>query len=566
MKGKDPNPAKELYKQLRQLTCEQLWTEAVPQFNQSTGQERIETVGVIRAVGVVFSESGNKAQKEQARKWLQSLLQDPIEKVRRYAMVALPKIGAGQNEEVELIGLLKKSTSDREKKFLSQTLEKIGGEATLGIQAASAPVEFQQTVQRVRARQARELTPSTVRYDKVLADITGLRIHLRCRAGLELLVQDEIEAMNKKSRPLFHIVRNGNGMIVLAPLVPFKLGDIFTLRCFGTASIQLGTVKVTDTADAAIGPLADIIGGPAALRIFETLTEGPTRYRLDFAGKGHQRSFIKNLAQSVYNRSPALLNDSREAPWTITIFQGAKEYSVELSPRMSPDPRFNYRVGYVPAASHPPLAACMVRMAGKFLDEVVWDPFCGSGLELIECAMQGSIQFLQGTDRSADAIRVAQENFTSAIKKPVKFAFTSGDFRDFAKAEVLPPGTVSLIITNPPMGRRVPIGNLTQLIEDLFKVAGKSLRPGGRLIIANPLRVEPADPSLKLQYRQIVDMGGFKASLEKYVKAGSALKVEGRAPKAEGRRQQAESSKPKAEGRAPIPRTPSIKSIRSIRS
>jgi hypothetical protein len=44
------------------------------------------------------------------------------------------------------------------------------------------------------------------------------------------------------------------------------------------------------------------------------------------------------------------------------------------------------------------------------------------------------------------------------------------------------------------------------------------LRPGGRLVFANPVRVEPADPRLKLRSRRAVDMGGFDCSLEVYAK------------------------------------------------
>jgi len=32
------------------------------------------------------------------------------------------------------------------------------------------------------------------------------------------------------------------------------------------------------------------------------------------------------------------------------------------------------------------------------------------------------------------------------------------------------------------------------------------------------LRIEPEDPSLKLNYRKVVDLGGFNCRLERYVK------------------------------------------------
>ena len=88
-------------------------------------------VAVIRAVGVVFAESGPVEEKEKVREWLLALLQDSSEKVRRYAAAAIPKIGAGAKEEGRLLSALRTATGEREKKFLARTLGKIGGPAAL---------------------------------------------------------------------------------------------------------------------------------------------------------------------------------------------------------------------------------------------------------------------------------------------------------------------------------------------------------------------------------------------------------------------------------------------------
>jgi hypothetical protein len=56
------------------------------------------------------------------------------------------------------------------------------------------------------------------------------------------------------------------------------------------------------------------------------------------------------------------------------------------------------------------------------------------------------------------------------------------------------------------------------LFGDLFAVAAGVLKPGGRLVFANPLHIEPLAPSLKLQYRQVIDLGGFDCRLEMYLK------------------------------------------------
>ena len=56
-------PGKELYRQLRALSCAELWNTEVPRFNAASPRERIERVSVIRADSVVFSETGTPAQR-----------------------------------------------------------------------------------------------------------------------------------------------------------------------------------------------------------------------------------------------------------------------------------------------------------------------------------------------------------------------------------------------------------------------------------------------------------------------------------------------------------------------
>ncbi len=506
---KSGNPSKELYRQLRALPWHRLWAEEVARFDQAAARERFERVSVIRAVGVVFSESGPVAQKAEVQQWLRRLLQDPQEKVRRYAMAALPKIGAGASEEAELLALLRTTTNAREEKFLGQTLGKIGGLATCATMAVSGKFSAQ-TVQRVKASVARSQSASAVRLDRVLPDFDRLRIHLRGRRGLEGIVRQEVEAQGK-----FRVVEVDRGLVAITAQAPFTLGDIFALRCFGTVGIVLGLVKAASGVGAT-DALAAAITSPLAQRLFETLTEGPFRYRLAFIAPGLQRSDVRAVADRAFVLCPRILNDAREAPWAIDIHTTARGDSVELRPRLSPDPRHAYRLDDVPAASHPPLAACMARLAGRVEDEIVWDPFCGSGLELVERSLLGGVRHVYGTDRSAEAIGIAERNFAAAQLPSVEARFIGCDFREFATIEGLAPQSLTLIITNPPLGRRVPIANLRGLFDDLFAVAAQLLRPGGRLVFTNPFHMESPLPSLRLQSRQVVDLGGFDCRLEVY--------------------------------------------------
>jgi hypothetical protein len=68
------------------------------------------------------------------------------------------------------------------------------------------------------------------------------------------------------------------------------------------------------------------------------------------------------------------------------------------------------------------------------------------------------------------------------------------------------------------MGKRVPIPNLRGLIRDLVEAAATVLRPGGRLVFANPFLREIRHHSLKLDFWQLVDFGGFDCRIELYRK------------------------------------------------
>jgi predicted RNA methylase len=510
MKIEERESAKKLYKQLRGLSWQALWGGEVPRFNAASPEERKKRVAVIRAVGVVFAESGLPEEKTRVQEWLRALLQDPCEKVRRYAMAAMPKIGAGAKEERNLLSALQTTTEEREKKFLVRTLGRIGGPAALE-QGLPGDAE-----QKVKAGIARRESPSAVRMRGVPADFPELRIHLRGRAGLERIVSDEVEQFQGNHGKL-RVTEVHSGSVTIVPVAPFSLGEIYAMRCFGTVGFILGDAQGGNPTES-IEALATVITSPLSRRLLRTFTEGSIRYRLNFVSRGHQRAAVARLASRVYALCPEILNDARNVTWTIDMYPNGRGHQVELRPNLTPDPRFSYRRKDVPAASHPPLAACLARLAGRIGNEVIWDPFCGSGLELIESAMLGGVRSVYGTDRSAEAVGIAQDNFAAAKVESVPAKFICGDFRDIASGRDLAAGTVTLIITNPPMGMRVPVADLRQLIKDLFSVAVTVLKPGGRLVFVNPLSMESPHPSLKLQFRQKVDLGGFEGRMEKYLK------------------------------------------------
>jgi SAM-dependent methyltransferase len=504
----------DLYKRLRDLPKEQLWQTEVSRFNAASPRERMEGVAVIRAVGMIFSRFGTVEEKATVRDWLTQLLSDPQEKIRRYAMAALPKVGAGEGTEEQMLALLKQTGEERERRHLGRALEKVGGSATLAV-VRDGTMLPSLTEQKVKAALIRRENPGSVRMEALLpAD--EQEIHLRCRRGLEGFVRDEAE--EKLSQDIFKIGAVRPGCVTVTAQKPFSLAMLYQIRSFATIGFSLGLIRNGDKGSEWIGDLAHCISSRHARALLTAATEGVVRYRLDFPARGHQRGAIRQVVERAYARAPEILNDSRQALWSVDVIPLGvlgKEASVELRPRLYPDPRLAYRQDDIAAASHPPLAACMVRLAGKFAEpEVIWDPFCGSGLELIERAMQGGVAVAYGTDLDVKALEVAQANFEAANLHGTRLELAECDFRDAG----LDPGSVTLVISNPPLGRRVRVKNIRGLFADFYAAASRVLKPGGRLIFANPLRTGPNDPSLKLEFSKTVDLGGFNCQLEMYRK------------------------------------------------
>ena len=542
----------DLYKQLRDLPKEQLWTQEVARFDAASPRERMEGVALIRAVGMIFTRFGTDDEKEAVRAWLITLLKDPQEKIRRYALAALPKIGAGEEGEMEMLSLLKEGAQEREKKHLGRALEKVGGVATLAVIEESGGALPGITELKVKAAVSRRENPGAVKMQALLPLDDGMRIFLRCRKGLEGFVREEAE--ETLSSDVFAIERMEPGCVTLLPKGPFSLAMLYKLRCFSTVGFSLGTVDAGPSAQSDIQKsrwvesLARCIGSTCARSIMLAGTEGAARYRLEFAGLGHQRGMVRQVIDRAYELSPEILNDSRQSLWSVDVLpmgggesggcsgkasgRGSASHkksmaSVELRPRLYPDPRLGYRQDDIAAASHPPLAACMVRLAevgkkehqvGQEGQETIWDPFCGSGLELIESALRGGVATAYGTDLDDKAIEVARANFAAAHLEQTKGIFTVCDFRDARREAEIAAGSISLIISNPPLGRRVRIPDMKGLFADFYTAAARALRIGGRLVFVNPLRMGPEDPSLKLEFQKTVDLGGFNCRLEMYRK------------------------------------------------
>ncbi|HUS65153.1 MAG TPA: methyltransferase, partial [Kofleriaceae bacterium] len=367
---------------------------------------------------------------------------------------------------------------------------------------AGSDAELERIQARARLTASRTLTRDAASsIDPTARPPAPVLVALSCRAGLERLLADEATAAG------FTALSVATGRVEVTLVGPLE--SLLALRLHTAIAFPLAP-----RSGAAAAAVVEAVTSPEAAALFDAFTRGSMRYRVAWAGGGHRRSEVWRIAREVAARRPELVNDPTRSTWQVEVDVAGSAVRVALEPRALEDPRFAYRVRDVPAASHPTIAAALARLAvqhsARPADDVVWDPFVGSALELIERARLAPVRQLAGTDREAAALDAARANLAAA---GVAAELTLGDALDAA-----PPSQPTVILTNPPMGRRVQRGRAEDLLLRLVDRAGALLAPGGLLCWISPwpgkTRERAARAGLTLVDARVVDMGGFAAEIQ----------------------------------------------------
>lgn len=425
-------------------------------------------------------------------------LADESERCQRVATSALGKLGDPRAEPYLLARL--DAAPLELSRVIVEALGKLGGHAALvRLEAfSSSDAELSRRSTRARlllARRLRRDEPSFVVLDRALP--APSRVLFECRRGLGEVLADELAALAPR--------------LVSASSVEVEhagcLGELLAAR----TALRFGLVVPVDPTEAsAAARIAEALARPATLAALRAWSDGPLRVRLDWQGSGHQRALSWAVAEQLASRAPALVNDPRNPTFTVLADpQGSG--ALVLVPRLDPDPRFAYRKRDVPAASHPTIAAALARIAGVTAGDVVWDPFVGSGLELVERARLGSYARMIGSDVDPRALAAARENLDSAGVSRVELVC--------ADALTFDPRDVSLILTNPPMGRRVARdGSLAALLERFVTRAGTVLARGGRMVWLSVLDRRTDGAARRAGFEVFpgpeLDLGGFSARVQ----------------------------------------------------
>ncbi len=441
---------------------------------------------LLRAVGKSMRQTGSDLA--SLKRYFLPLLEATSARTRREAIVQLGKSCEVDTELEELLlAKLLAPHDDAEGRALTEALGKVGShkayEALHSAGAGRSAVIAARNAARGNACIAHEapLPPDTL-------------VAFRTRRGLERVLRTELRAvlnlLPEKTYPGLTLVRG----------LP-SLAAALSLRTW----VDIGLAHAE--------PRPNIADALRALAPGMTaLTTGTATYRLDLPkmSRGALWAEVERLAQLS-----ELKNDPKEALWELAIEPGVA-VAVAWAKKL-PDTRFSYRVADVPASSHPTIAAALAHVGGVEPGDVVWDPFVGAGLELAERAQRGPYAKLLGTDLSNDALTAARANLVHLAHVELR----KGDALTFMPAAEH--GRVTLILSNPPMGRRVRRdGDLADDLVHFVQHAANVLAVGGRLVWLSPFPEETAQAArrhgLDVESAFAVDLGGYDVELQRMVK------------------------------------------------
>jgi HEAT repeat protein len=431
---------------------------------------------------------------------LERALHSADPETRRQAAMALGKSGRAAAEPALLACL---ATPDvKLLRSVVEALGKVGGEESLAkLRALTLPDKLEPILERAclileRSAERNTSAASTIALDVALP--APRPVVLSCRGGLAGLLAEEAQSFGACRVSDSEVSLDWGG--ALRPLVSLRLA----------LGVGLSWPLEEATADGVLRALLR----PELLDSVCAWTRGSPRFRLEWLGHGHRRADTWKVAQGLRDSGSVLRNDPTRAPWMIEV-RDTPSPRLLLKPVGTPDLRFAYRVRDVPAASHPTVAAALARAGGVRADDVVWDPFAGSGLELIERARLGPFRELHGTDLDSQALEAARQNAARAGLRGVRLE--QADARSHRV-----PG-LTLVLTNPPMGRRVHRArDLPRVLCDVVRNVAGQLASSGRMVWLSPFAdstaLAAADVGLRVERLGNVDLGGFDAELQRFTR------------------------------------------------
>ncbi|HEY3854649.1 MAG TPA: methyltransferase domain-containing protein [Verrucomicrobiae bacterium] len=421
--------------------------------------------GSLRVLGDIASE-GALSPVAPVRALLLDHLKNHDNAERRSIITCLGRLGVDSEAESALLNLWTHEKRDDQLRVLAVALGKVGGERSevaLKSCVSNASLVLREIATASAALSTRRAR-AVVGEGRVLGEkiLTEVPLRLRCRRGLgELLL-----------RNLPHTVRGGRETFPgqIDAQLHGSLDSLLDCRLWSDAVLLAEMPPKAGAPESFAAALGKVSG------LLRDLTEGAPIWRLQLpnASRGQLLDFVR-AAQRV---APELPNSPNRAVWELRPIGNV----LEIIPRFWRDTRFNYLRAEVPAMTHAPLAAAMAVLSEPHASDIVWDPFCGAGTELVERAKAGPYAKLIGSDRDPAAIAAATENLNGIDRLTLREA----------DALTWPEENVNVLLTNPPYGRKVQGGNPIRLLRMLLENASRQMRRG-RIVICSPMPAETWD-------------------------------------------------------------------------
>ncbi len=432
--------------------------------------------------------------------WLLEALSDADPKTRRAAARAFGKLTLPKTEKraktiaEALEAAYDRAPTDDDKRALALALGKVGNDEARGRLAGEKG-----RVAVIAERELARRDPGAI--DPRRTHAGPVRIWFHTRSGLEDVLKEELGRSFGRSR------------FVAPGIVEAELAAPLSKALAVRTALHVGfPLEPAPLSDDRATDIVRAITAPTSMELFRAFSApgAAIRFRLAFVRGGHRRSLVWKCAELVRAETRELVNDPKESTWEVFVDDLSGKLKIELVPRGFTDTRFGYREDVVSASSAPAIAAALVRVAPRTDTDVVWDPFMGAGAELVERGLAGPYGRLIGTDVDARAIEAARANLERARLE--------GVLLEKADATTFAAKNVDVIITNPPMGRRVERGRHADLLARFVEHAARVLVPGGALVWLVPegerMRARAAAAGLHLGHAFTVDMGGFSAELQ----------------------------------------------------
>jgi tRNA (guanine10-N2)-dimethyltransferase len=167
----------------------------------------------------------------------------------------------------------------------------------------------------------------------------------------------------------------------------------------------------------------------------------------------------------------------------------------EIQSRTFSERRPRRKPFFHPSAMPSKLARCMVNLAHGKAEELLLDPFCGTGTSLIEATYIGCRAI--GVD--------AQRRMILGCRKNLRHFNISPEGLIWADARRLPLFKVDCVVTDPPYGRSSSTLKSTtkQLVQDVLVSAHSLLGVGQRICIASPKTLNISALGVSLGYKHM---------------------------------------------------------------